>query len=108
MGLAELDDIEMIIYSHLVIYGNASSPLLAGMMRDEIESMWNEPAATIPIDHKQISVRFRISAEHIPSITDIDIYRNLDPRNNYFRVEEFARGNISFVDGLGCNSGYFL
>ena len=37
----------------------------------------------------------------------MDIYQNLDPRNNYFRIEEFVHGNISFVDGLGCNSGYF-
>ena len=43
----------------------------------------------------------------MPQLADIDIYQNLDPRNNYFRLEEFVRGNISFVDGLGCNSGYF-
>jgi hypothetical protein len=36
-----------------------------------------------------------------------EIYSNTDPRNNYFRIEEYAHGNISFVDGLGCNSGYF-
>jgi hypothetical protein len=42
----------------------------------------------------------------MPQLADIDIYQNLDPRNNYFRLEEFVRGNISFVDGLGCNSGY--
>ena len=27
--------------------------------------------------------------------------------NNYFRVEEFASGNISFVDGINSNTGYF-
>ena len=37
----------------------------------------------------------------------LDIFQNLDPRNNYFRIEEFSHGNISFVDGLNCNSGYF-
>ena len=36
-----------------------------------------------------------------------EILGNDDPLNNYFRIEEMARGNISFVDGLGCNTGYF-
>ena len=36
-----------------------------------------------------------------------EIYTNTDPCNNYFRIEEYAHGNISFVDGLGSNSGYF-
>ncbi|MGB3090442.1 MAG: peptidase M10, partial [Chitinophagaceae bacterium] len=50
---------------------------------------------------------FRITSSFEPAIADINIYQNLDPRNNYFRIEEFAHGNISFVDGLGCNTGYF-
>ena len=33
---------------------------------------------------------------------------NTDPRNNYFRIETQAPGNISFVDGLGCNTGWLL
>jgi len=108
MGLAELNEREIIILSHLIIYGNASTPELAERMREEIESMWNEPAAATFIESDQVSVRFRITAEHIATIADIEIYQNLDPRNNYFRIEEFAHGNISFVDGLGCNTGYFL
>jgi hypothetical protein len=108
MGLAELDEQEIIITSHLIIYGNASSPAVAASMREEIETMWNEPSATILLNGIPFSVRFSITAEHQPSILDIDIYQNLDPRNNYFRIEGFAHGNISFVDGLGCNSGYFL
>ena len=27
--------------------------------------------------------------------------------NNYFRVEEFSESHISFVDGIGSNTGYF-
>ncbi|RZM05740.1 MAG: hypothetical protein EOO88_54450 [Pedobacter sp.] len=30
-----------------------------------------------------------------------------DPSLNFFRIETYAHGNISFVDGLGCNTGYF-
>ena len=43
-----------------------------------------------------------------PGIDQLEVISNTNPRNNYFRVEEFIHGNISFVDGLGCNSGYFL
>jgi len=35
------------------------------------------------------------------------IYENTNPRNNYFRIEEYATGNISFVDGINSNTGYF-
>jgi hypothetical protein len=34
------------------------------------------------------------------------IYSNTNPRNNYFRVEVHAPGNISFVDGIGSNTGF--
>ena len=41
-------------------------------------------------------------------IEELEVLKNTDPKNNYFRIEDFVHGNISFVDGLGCNSGYFL
>ena len=49
----------------------------------------------------------RITSEVIPALDEEDIYANTNSRNNYFRIAEYASGNISFVDGLGCNSGYF-
>ena len=107
MGSAELDNQQLNIYSHIITYGNAANPELTVLIRDEIETMWNEPKATLTLEDLQLSVRFNITATFLPGITDIEIYQNLDPKNNYFRIEEFAHGNISFVDGLGCNSGYF-
>jgi hypothetical protein len=107
MGIVEPGRQEWIIVSHLVIYGHAASASLADLMREEIETLWNEPAATIRWKENSYRVSFRITASCEPGLQDIDIYSNLDARNNYFRVEEFASGNISFVDGLGCNSGYF-
>jgi len=41
--------------------------------------------------------------ELVPEI----VFENVNPRNNYFRIESFAGTDISFVDGLGCNTGYF-
>jgi hypothetical protein len=108
MGTVELGSgNQLIIASHIIAYGNEASPDIVERMRDEIETMWNEPGAALQINGMLFRVVFRISASHQPGITPLDIYQNLDPRNNYFRIEEFAYGNISFVDGLGCNSGYF-
>lgn len=107
MGTAEYDIQQLIITSHIITYGNAADAAITEMIRDEIETMWNEPQAVLVIEGYELMIRFNITAEYQPGISPIDIYQNLDPRNNYFRIEEFAHGNISFVDGLGCNSGYF-
>lgn len=107
MGSAEIENRNIVIYSHIITYGNAATTVITELIREEIETMWNEPNGTFIVDGLTKNVLFRITATYKPEITDIDIYQNLDPRNNYFRIEEFAHGNISFVDGLGCNSGYF-
>jgi hypothetical protein len=107
MGIVEYDNYRLTIYSHIITYGNAAVPDVTERIRDEIESMWNEPQGHVMFRHEQTTVVFRITALMQGSIQPLEIYQNLDPKNNYFRIEEFAYGNISFVDGLGCNSGYF-
>ena len=107
MGSTEIINQQLIIFSTIITYGKAAEREITERMRDEIESMWNEPKAGLMIDDIIFTIVFKITSSFQPEITDIDIYQNLDPRNNYFRIEEFAHGNISFVDGLGCNSGYF-
>lgn len=108
MGIAEIDsNHQLIISSHIITYGNAAAPSITELIRDEIETMWNGPEAVLSLNSLLFKVVFRITASWKPDITPLDIYQNLDPRYNYFRIEEFAYGNISFVDGLGCNSGYF-
>lgn len=99
---------QLLICSHIITYGHAADETLTAMIREEIETMWNEPEYLIRIKDQDMRVRFRITAAFEPGITDIDIYQNTDPKYNYFRIETFAHGNISFVDGLGCNTGYFL
>jgi len=109
MGEAELDLYRntIIIKSNIITYGNAANEKVTEAMRDEIETMWNEPKGVIHIKGIAYNVAFRITAEFRRSIDVEEIYANTDPRNNYFSIEEFVNGNISFVDGLGCNSGYF-
>ena len=107
MGIAEQDNNQLTIHSHIITYGNAADPAITENIREEIETMWNEPRGSIQIDGYSYTVVFKITASLQPGISAIEIYQNTDPYNNYFRIEEFAHGNISFVDGLGCNSGYF-
>jgi len=107
MGSVENYNHRLIISSHIITYGNAATPEITKQIRDEIETMWNEPQANLKFKGSISQIIFRMTASFQPNIQPLDIYQNLDPQNNYFRIEEFAHGNISFVDGLGCNSGYF-
>ena len=47
MGTAELDNKQLTIYSHIITYGNAATPELSEMIREEIETMWNEPQGNL-------------------------------------------------------------
>ena len=107
MGTAEIQNGQLIIQSNIITYGTAADPAVTENIRDEIETMWNEPQATVILKRKTLQVVFRISAICNPQITPGEIFENTNPQNNYFRIEPFATGNISFVDGMGCNSGYF-
>lgn len=108
MGTVEVQTSSIIrISSHIITYGNAASAEITNQIRDEIEAMWNEPAANIFFSHHSYKVQFKITAAYHPAIEPEEILANDNPLNNYFRIEEFAHGNISFVDGLGCNTGYF-
>lgn len=108
MGTVEHNNQQLLIRSHIITYGSAAGPAITDYIRDEIETMWNEPAGKVGIEDKLYQVVFKITASYQPDITAIEIYENVNPVNNYFRIEEFAHGNISFVDGLGCNTGYFM
>jgi hypothetical protein len=109
MGEAEINPYQntIIISSHIITYGNAADEKLTALIRDEIETMWNNPNAVVTINGENFFITFSITAALHPKIEMEEIYSNTNPCNNYFRIEEYANGNISFVDGLGCNSGYF-
>jgi hypothetical protein len=107
MGEVELTGNQCIVRSHIILYGNSADEQLTQQICEEIETMWNEPHTTLRIWWKKYEVRFRITAALRKDLTELEVLENTSPLNNYFRIEEFAVGNISFVDGLGCNSGYF-
>jgi len=110
MGEAEisLNDKVITINSHIITYGNAADANVTEYIRYEIEMMWNEPKGIIYIKKTPYPVKFNITAEYKPHIDIDEIVMNTNARNNYFRIEKYAHGNISFVDDIGCNSGYFL
>jgi hypothetical protein len=110
MGQVEINDIDktITVSSHLITYGTEANEELTERIRKEIEIMWNEPAANLSLNDESYKLTFVITAETKPQISELEVLQNTDPRNNYFRIEKFAHGNISFVDGLNCNSGYFL
>ncbi|MEO7922639.1 MAG: peptidase M10 [Chitinophagaceae bacterium] len=107
MGSVEIDQLELVIFSHIITYGNAADAIVTERIREEIETMWNEPMASVAVDGSLYAVVFKITASFEPGITDLEIIQNTDPRNNYFRIEVFSGNNISFVDDVGSNSGYF-
>jgi hypothetical protein len=110
MGEAELnlEEKSIIIRSHIITYGSMADDIISERMRSEIETMWNVPGAFCIINNTSLQVKFRISAELKKDIDQMEVLQNTNPLNNYFRIESFVHGNISFVDGLGSNSGYFL
>jgi len=108
MGEAEVTSNNIIlIHSHIVTYGDAADDVLTNRIREEIETMWNEPNAKITLDGSSFLVVFRITAEIQKNIPELEILQNVNPRINYFRIEEYVNGNISFVDAIGCNTGHF-
>jgi hypothetical protein len=98
---------QLLLEAVIVTYGHAADPEITCQVADEIEEMWNEPAGNVVLERSLFSVRFRLEGLHAPGIDPREIIANTDPRLNFFRIEEFALGNISFVDGIGSNTGYF-
>ena len=109
MGLAELDEQgrRLIIHSNFILYGEAASGELAVEMANDVKARWEEPRYTVTVKNKIYLVEFDIKGYYAPSLVPETVFENDDPRNNYFRVEEYASGDISFVDGIRSNTGYF-
>jgi hypothetical protein len=109
MGELEIDtgNGKLIFHANIITYGNAADPVVTERIRSEIEWMWNEPKAVVMISNMMLDLEFRISADLVTVLDPYTVVSNLDPKNNYFRIEERSFHNISFVDGLGCNTGYF-
>ncbi len=98
----------IMLSANIIIYGNAATEVLAKQIEEEIETMWNEVNGRVTINDKAYRLWFVIKGYHFPNITANDIKRNKNDKNNYIRIEEYCNINISFVDGLHSNTGYWL
>lgn len=73
----------------------------------DIADHWNAAKGKAKIKNIVYDVIFDIQSLWERSLSPEMVFENTNPRNNYFRIEEYASGNISFVDDIGCNTGYF-
>jgi hypothetical protein len=110
MGTIELDNIKKILTlsSNILLYGNSISEEIRKNIEEEIETLWNEPKGVVVLKNTNFHLQFNIKSWLYPNLTPTDIYENVNPKNNYFRIEATSNINISFVDGLGSNTGYFF
>lgn len=110
MGEAELDTAagELVIRSVFYFYGDAATQDLASQIAADIQMHWNEPRASVTIRKKSFRLRFEIHGFSDPHLKPETVWYNDDPKMNFFRLEDYVVGNISFVDAIGCNTGYFL
>ncbi len=102
----------LIIHAVINIYGDVANEELSFQLAKDIEYFWNAAEGKVLIStgwfsKKNCDVRFNIKGGYDKSLAPEMVFENTNPRNNYFRIEEFAIGNISFVDGLNSNTGYF-
>jgi len=109
MGEVELNIVShrLIIRSVIHFYGDAADKELAIRIAEEIGYCWNEPKAGVKIRKERYEVYFEVEGIYTPDLPPATVWHNTNPRLNFFRIEEFSLHDISFVDGLGSNTGYF-
>lgn len=109
MGEVELIENKriLIIRSEMICYGDLSTDDLAHRIANDISSHWNIPGAKIKMKGDYYEVRFEITGKSIPDLDPELVWYNDDPKLNYFRIQEYVVGDISFVDGLNSNTGVF-
>lgn len=110
MGIAEFNEANrtVILHASIFLYGGAATQALADALAQDIATHWNEPEATVFVNGVTCRMLFNIKGEYAPVLQPKDVYENDNASYNFFRVEEFVHGNISFVDGIDSNTGYFL
>lgn len=109
MGIAEIDNNSntVCIKANLFFYGNAASEVLSKQIADDINLFWNIIDGHAMIGGRGYGFILNVQGYYEPTLTQKDVMENNNPLNNFFRIEEKASGNISFVDGINSNTGYF-
>ena len=97
----------LVINASLFFYGRAATDSLSSQIAADIALHWNEPKGSVIIRQQRYDVHFQMEGIFAPWLTPLMVYENTNPRNNYFRIENESPVEVSFVDGIGCNTGYF-
>jgi hypothetical protein len=108
MGEVEIINNQLIVHAVIFIYGDAANDDIARYVAGDIAHFWNAANGTVTIRNRQYHVLFNMEGIWAKQLEPEMIFENTNPRNNYYRIEEYANGKISFVDGLNSNTGYFL
>ena len=107
MGIVELNNNVATIFANLYFYGNAANEILCKQIADDINAQWTIENGSVNINGKNYFFIMKVAGFYAPKLRQTDVNENTDPLNNFFRIEEYAEGNISFVDGINSNTGYF-
>jgi hypothetical protein len=109
MGEAEVNTSkqQIIIHSDIFFYGDAANETLSFQIAKDIADHWNEAKGKVTLKMRLYEVLFIVKGNWAANLTPTMVFENTNPRNNYFRIESFAGTDISFVDGIGSNTGYF-
>lgn len=109
MGEAEINTTtqQIFIHSELFFYGDAANDALSFQVAKDIADHWNEVNGKVLIKNRLYNVVFDITGHWAEGLVQEMVFENTNPRNNYFRIESYSGNDISFVDGIGSNTGYF-
>lgn len=98
---------QLIIHSHFYVYGDAANEQLTLQIANDIQQHWNEPRASIRYKQEWHEIEFVVKGFYEPNLQPETVWYNTDPKNFYFRIEEYSPQDVSFVDGIGSNTGLF-
>lgn len=104
----DINNRQLLINSIFHCYGDAVSEQLVDNIKQEIETMWNAPQATLMLEEKIFAIRFKVTTVLYHLINKETILSSEYPAINFIRIEEQSKINISYVDGVGSNTGYFI
>ncbi len=109
MGEAEIKTAaqQIIIHSEFFFYGDAANDTLSVQVAKDIADHWNAANGTVWVNNRLYKVFFQIEGHWAQNLVPEMVFENTNPRYNYFRIESFAGTDISFVDAIGSNTGYF-
>ncbi len=104
----DLKSLELTVMSKFHLYGTLASSDLLDLFYTNIHDQWGAEPWNVEYLGKSFVLNFETSVSHEPMVTREEIHRNKDLRNIYIAIEESSKVHISFVDGRGSNTGYFM